>query len=194
VPGIGQILALVLLYEIHDIHRFPRVQDFVSYGRLVKGAKESNGKRLGASGKKIGNVPLRWAFAEAAVLFIRQSQPGKEYFAKLEQKHGKAKALTVLAHKLGRAVYSMLAREQAFDLNRFVPASPLRGETEPTVYLAPPGLSLWSTPSFSTALTVRESLDEMPEAARFDWTVSPAHLLGDPSPSPLWLPLHRVWN
>lgn len=41
---------------------------------------------------------------------------------KLEHKHGKAKALTVLAHKLGRAVYHMLTREQAFDLNRFVTA------------------------------------------------------------------------
>jgi transposase len=122
VPGIGQILALVLFYEIHDIQRFPRVQDFVSYCRLVKCAKESNGKRLGTSGKKIGNVHLRWAFAEAAVLFIRQSQPGKEYFAKLEQKHGKAKALTVLAHKLGRAVYYRLTREHAFDLQRFVSA------------------------------------------------------------------------
>lgn len=120
VPGIGQILALVMLYEIHDIRRFPRVQDFVSYCRLGKCAKDSNGKRLGTSGKKIGNVHLRWAFAEAAVLFIRQSQPGKEYFAKLEHKHGKAKALTVLAHKLGRAVYYMLTREQAFDLTRFV--------------------------------------------------------------------------
>jgi transposase len=67
-------------------------------------------------------VHLRWAFAEAAVLFIRQSKPGKEYFAKLEHKHGKAKALTVLAHKLGRAVYDMLAREQTFDLQRFVTA------------------------------------------------------------------------
>jgi transposase len=122
VPGIGQILALVILYEIHDIARFPRVQDFVSYCRLVKCAKESNGKRSGTSGKKIGNVHLRWAFAEAAVLFIRQSQPGKEYFARLEHKHGKAKALTVLAHKLGRAVYYMLTREQAFDLQRFVTA------------------------------------------------------------------------
>ena len=122
VPGIGQILALVILYEIQDIRRFPRVQDFVSYCRLVKCAKESNGKRLGTSGKKIGNVHLRWAFAEAAVLFIRQSQPGKEYFAKLEHKHGKAKALTVLAHKLGRAVYDLLTREHAFDLNRFVTA------------------------------------------------------------------------
>jgi transposase len=122
VPGIGQILALVLRYEIQDIARFPRVQDFVSYCRLVKCAKESNGKRLGTSGKKMGNVQLRWALAEAAVLCLRHNQPGKEYFTKLEHKHGKAKALTVLAHKLDRAVYYMLTREQAFDLNRFVSA------------------------------------------------------------------------
>ena len=122
VPGIGQILALVIFYEIQDIARFPRVQDFVSYCRLVKCAKESGGNRLGTSGKKIGNVHLRWAFAEAAVLFIRQSQPGKALFAKLEHKHGKAKALTVLAHKLGRAVYYRLSREQPFDLTRFVTA------------------------------------------------------------------------
>ena len=122
VPGIGQILALVIRYEIPDIARFPRVQDFVSYCRLVKCAKESGGKRLGTAGKKIGNVQLRWAFAESAVLFLRQHQPGKEYFAQLEPKHGKAKALTVLAHKLARAVYYRLSREQAFDLKRFVAA------------------------------------------------------------------------
>src|SRR5213594_783564 len=40
VPGVGKILSLVLLYEIHDIRRFPRVQDFVSYCRLVKSKKE----------------------------------------------------------------------------------------------------------------------------------------------------------
>jgi len=28
IPGVGQILALVILYEIHDIRRFPKVQDF----------------------------------------------------------------------------------------------------------------------------------------------------------------------
>src|SRR5215471_1181377 len=50
VPGIGKILSLVLLYEIHDIERFPRVQDFVSYCRLVKCSKESAGKRYGTSG------------------------------------------------------------------------------------------------------------------------------------------------
>jgi transposase len=45
VPGIGKILSLGLLYERHDLARFPRVQDVVSYCRLVKGAKESAGQR-----------------------------------------------------------------------------------------------------------------------------------------------------
>jgi len=122
VPGIGPILALVLLSEIQDIQRFPRVQDFVSSCRLVKCAKESGGKRLGTSGKKIGTVHLRWAFTEAAILFLRQNHLGKEYFAKLEHKHSKAKALTVLGHKLARAVSYLLTRGQPFDLQRFVSA------------------------------------------------------------------------
>jgi transposase len=67
VPGIGKSLSLVLLYEIHPIDRFPRVQEFASYGRLVKCAKESNGKRSGTSGAKIGKAHLTWAFSEAAV-------------------------------------------------------------------------------------------------------------------------------
>ena len=75
VPGIGKILSLVLLYEIHDIDRFPRVQDFASYCRLVKCAKESAGKRLGTSGKNIDHAHLTWASSEAAVLCLRHKPP-----------------------------------------------------------------------------------------------------------------------
>jgi len=120
VPGIGKILSLVLLYEIHDIRRFPRVQDFVSYCRLVKCAKESAGKRYGTSGTKIGNAYLKWAFSEAAVLFLRNNPVGQKYLARLEKKHGKGKALTVLAHKLARAVYYMLRRDMVFDMDKFL--------------------------------------------------------------------------
>jgi transposase len=120
VPGIGKILSLVLLYEIHDIDRFPRVQDFGSYCRLVKCAKESAGKRLGTSGKKIGNAPLKWAFSEAAALFLRNNPAGQHYVARLEKKHGQGQALTILAHKLARAVYDMLKRQTAFDMEQFL--------------------------------------------------------------------------
>ena len=71
VPGIGKVLALTILYEIHDITRFDRVQEFASYARLVKCQQQSAGKMLGTGGAKMGNVHLKWAFSEAAVLFLR---------------------------------------------------------------------------------------------------------------------------
>jgi transposase len=122
IPGVGKILALVMRYEIHEIRRFPSVQDFASYCRLVRCAKESAGKRYGTSGKKIGNAYLKWAFSEAAVLFLRNNEPGQKYLARLEKKHDKGKALTILAHKLARAVYYMLRRETAFDMHKFLQA------------------------------------------------------------------------
>lgn len=118
----GKVILRQYLTRFRTSRISPRVQDFVSYGRLVQCAKESGDKRLGPLGKKIGNVQLRWVSAEAAVLFLRRNQPGKEYFAKLERKHGTGKALIVLAHKLARVVYYMRSREQAFDLKRFVTA------------------------------------------------------------------------
>ena len=120
IPGVGTILSLVILYEIENIKRFPRVQDFVSYCRLVKCAKESNGKKYGTSGKKIGNAHLKWAFSEAAVIFLRGNEPGKKYLDRLTRKHGKGKGLSILAHKLGRAVYFMLKNKKPFDIDKFL--------------------------------------------------------------------------
>lgn len=148
VPGIGKILRLVLLYEIHDITRFPRVQDFVSYCRLVKCAKESAGKRSGTSGAKIGHSYLKWAFSEAAVLFLRNNPAGQKYLARLEKKHGQGKALTVLAHKLARAVYYMLKRDTAFDMHKLLNGS-RSGVSEPAAELDLNGICLrmmlWKT-------------------------------------------------
>ena len=120
VHGIGDILALVILYEIHDIRRFPRVQNFLSYARLVKCPKESAGKRSGTSGNKIGDPYLKWAFSEAAVLFLRNNPEAQKYINRLRSKHGKAKALSILAQRLGRAVYYMLLRQKAFDKEKFL--------------------------------------------------------------------------
>ncbi|MDP3936783.1 MAG: IS110 family transposase [Deltaproteobacteria bacterium] len=120
IPGVGKVLALTILYEIHDIRRFAHVQEFASYARLVRCTKESGGKKLGSGGKKIGNVHLKWAFSEAAILFLRHRAEGKKLLARLQKRHGKGKALSILAHKLGRAAYHMLARGRAFDLEKFL--------------------------------------------------------------------------
>ncbi|UUO21886.1 IS110 family transposase [Colwellia sp. M166] len=119
-PGIGQILALTILYEIGDINRFPSVQQFASYSRLVKCKAESAGKTYGTSGNKIGNGYLKWAFSEAAVLYLRGNDNAKRYLAKLQKRMSKGKALSALAHKIGRCVYFMLRDRQVFDENKFL--------------------------------------------------------------------------
>jgi transposase len=122
VPGIGKVLALTILYEIHDITRFDRVQEFASYARLIKCTKESGGKKLGTGGAKMGNVHLQWAFSEAAVTFLRHTHKGPQLLARLAKKHGKGKALSILAHKIGHAVYYMLARGTVFSMEKFLAA------------------------------------------------------------------------
>ena len=119
IHGADLILPLVILYEICTIERFPRVQDFLSYCRLVKPGRESNGKLLGHAGGKIGNAHLKWAFGELATTFLRANPPAQRLHERLKARHGKGKALSVLAAKLARAVYFMLKRGQVFDPHKF---------------------------------------------------------------------------
>lgn len=120
IRGIGKILTLVILYEIQDIQRFPTGGQFLSYARLVRCPKESAGKVVGKSNKKIGNSYLRWAFGEAAVLFLKGNPGAQKWLAKMTSKHGKGKALAILAKKLGQTAYAMLSKNQCFDETRFM--------------------------------------------------------------------------
>lgn len=120
IRGIGKILTLVLLYEIQDIARFPTKGQFLSYARLVRCEKESAGKKVGKSNKKIGNSYLRWAFGEAAVLFLKGNPEAQKWIEKQASRHGKGKALAILAKKLGQTVYVMLQKNQCFDEDRFM--------------------------------------------------------------------------
>jgi hypothetical protein len=54
------------------------------------------------------------------VSFLSKSAAGRTLVERLRRKHGRGKALSILAHKLGRAVYYMMAREKSFDIERFV--------------------------------------------------------------------------
>lgn len=120
IPGIGKILSLVMLYEIQDITRFPKVQQFTSYARLIRPAKESAGKRTGMANGKMGNAYLKWTFSEAVVLFLRETREDQPYIRRLERQYGKDKAKGIVAHRLGRTVYYMLKHQQVFDIKKFV--------------------------------------------------------------------------
>ena len=120
VPGIGPVLALILLYEVHDIARFEDEGRFLSYARLVGGVRESAGKKKPTAHRKIGNAHLKWAFGEAVCLMIRELPKAKAWLAKKERRHGKKRALGALACRLARTVFHLWRKQQAFDVKRFL--------------------------------------------------------------------------
>ena len=119
IPGIGDILALTILYEMDTVERFPRVQDFCSYCRLVKGSVASAGKIKGLRGGKLGNAYLRWAFGEAAVIGKRSNPHLKAFGQKLEAHNPKPVVNAILANKIARSVYFMLKHGKGFDAALF---------------------------------------------------------------------------
>lgn len=120
VPGIGPVLALILLYEVHDIRRFEDDGRFLSYARLVGGVRESAGKFKGTGGRKIGNAHLKWAFSEATCLLLRSLPKAKTWLARKERKIGKKRALGALAARLARTVYHLWRKQEAFEENKFL--------------------------------------------------------------------------
>ena len=119
IPGIGTVLALTILYEIDDISRFSDVGKFISYCRLVKCSHESAGKKEKGGHNKIGNVHLKWAFSECAVMFLRDNERGQKWHTQLVSRYGKGKAMSLIAQKLGRTVYYMLKHREPFDPEKF---------------------------------------------------------------------------
>jgi transposase len=119
-PGVGLVLSRTILLEIDTIDRFDTRQQFCSYARLCGAVQTSDNKRTGAGNRKAGNAWLKWAFSEAAVLSAPKNEPIGALLQRLASKLGKAKALSALAHKLGRAFYHMLHTKEVFDVTRFV--------------------------------------------------------------------------
>jgi len=118
IPGIGEVLAIVIMLETGDISRFAQVGNFASYARCVDSAHYSNGKKKGAGNTKNGNAYLVWAFIEAANFARRFSDEAKHFFDKKKTKTNSVVATKALAHKLARASYHILKEKQPFDVKR----------------------------------------------------------------------------
>ena len=119
-PGIGDMLSLIMVYETHDIKRFPRHQNYASYSRVVRPQQMSNGKITGKKNSKMGNPYLKWAFNAIIISAKKSSERIGRYYQKLESKYGKCNARSRIGHKFNVAVYYMLKNSQPFDEKRFV--------------------------------------------------------------------------
>lgn len=118
VPGIGRILATIILLETGPIDRFSAVGNFASYARCVDSQHTSNGKKKGEGNTKNGNKYLSWAFVEAANFALRFCPEAKRFYERKKAKTNTVVAIKALAHKLARACFHILKERKPFDVTR----------------------------------------------------------------------------
>lgn len=117
-PGIGEVLATIIMLETGAIGRFAAVGNFASYARCVDAKRLSNGKNKGRGNARNGNRYLAWAFVEAANFARRYCPQARRFFDKKRARTNAIVATKALAHKLARACYHMLKEQKPFDVRR----------------------------------------------------------------------------
>lgn len=118
VPGIGPVLAIIILLETGPLERFASVGNYASYARCVDSIHTSNFKKKGEGNRKNGNKYLAWAFVEAANFARRYCPEAKRFYQRKQARTNTPIATKALAHKLARACYHMLQEGTMFDVNR----------------------------------------------------------------------------
>lgn len=115
IKGVGNTLAMTIMYETGSIERFEKVGQFASYGRCVDASRMSNGKKKGEGNQRNGNKFLSWAFIEAAHFAVRYNERIRRFHERKRAKTNAIIATKAVAHKLARACYHMIKTQVPFD-------------------------------------------------------------------------------
>jgi transposase len=118
-PGVGDILAIVIALEIGSGERFASAQHLASYSGTVPRVSSSGGKTYLGQVRPDVNHYLKWAYIEAAscINLQRQRLVGRHVLELLQriQKHkGYPKAAVAVGRHLAEATYCMLKRNEPY--------------------------------------------------------------------------------
>jgi len=114
IPGIGDIVAFLIRYEIDDIERFSSAKKLYSYAGIVPSTYSSGGKTYHGRITKQGNKWLRWALAEASHKAIVKSPSLRRYYNKIKYKKGSNTATIALSRKLLEIVYKVWKEQRPY--------------------------------------------------------------------------------
>jgi transposase len=118
IPGVGKILAWLIVLETGNIRRFQQVGNYSSYCRCAESKRISNAKKKGENNRKNGSAYLGWAFIEASITAIQHYPEIKRYYQRELNKSLRVVALKAVANKLARATYFILRDGVAFDMKK----------------------------------------------------------------------------
>ena len=118
-PGVGDILAVVIWTEIGTLERFSRAEQLASYCGLVAREHSSGDKFRYGPVRRDVNVYLKWAFVEAANSSVLNSERcGYDHISRLYQRlkarRGYGKAKVAVARHLSEATFWMLKKGEPY--------------------------------------------------------------------------------
>ena len=118
-PGVGEILAVVIWTEIGSIERFGRAEQLASYSGLVAREHSSGGKFRYGPVRRDVNVYLKWAFVEAANSSVLNCQrcgyePISRLYQRIKARRGYGKAKVAVARHLAEASFWMLKKGEPY--------------------------------------------------------------------------------
>ena len=117
-PGVGQTIALTILYEVGELTRFANAKVFSSYCRVIPGIAQSGNVTRRGRGSKQGNHYLKAAFSQAAVHAVRCYPNVRRYYERQLQRHqGRGRKLVcynIIAHKLAQAAFHVLKEQTEY--------------------------------------------------------------------------------
>ncbi|MEK9139742.1 MAG: transposase [Nitrospirota bacterium] len=99
VAGIGQTLALTIMLEAGEMHRFPTVGQWASSCRCVNRTTLSNGTRKGQGHTKNGNTYGAWACIEATNFAVRYYPDIQRFYQRKKSKTQGVVAIKAVAHQ-----------------------------------------------------------------------------------------------
>ena len=111
IPGIGPFIAIVLVLELGDIHRFAHAKQVASYVGLTPRVRSSAGRVRAGHISKEGNRLLRWVLVLAATQAIRRPGPLRTWFHAVKKRRGKKVARVALARRLAEIVFHVWKQE-----------------------------------------------------------------------------------
>jgi transposase len=120
-PGVGQILGLMISMETGPIDRFAQPGHYASYCRCVQADRQSNGKSKGENNGKCGNKYLAWAFVEAAHISRRYDAACRKFYDRKQAKTNTMVATKALACKLAKAAWHVMKKQEPYDPRRVFP-------------------------------------------------------------------------
>ena len=113
-PGVDYYAAMVLLSEIGDVHRFNSDEKLVSWVGLAPQVHQSGETNWTGHITRKGSKRARWILGQCAQSARQHDPRMREFYERIERKHGSQKAVVAVARKMLAIMYVMLIRNEPY--------------------------------------------------------------------------------